>query len=183
MSIRYSPSTVGLDLGLYDLSLRDSLRDDVVASATIDDLAELARSPHWEDRIRAEHLRDRTTITLPDQFPCIFETPDSPNRADLKYQFPFARVVSPDMDMLVELLPDYQELWDSHTSQWGPGSRRIMAVGRLDGLSPRGVYRPGTAPSQVIGHTMQVHNMYRRAPERLKEMHPQHEQWNRKVTA
>ena len=143
-------------------------RDDpVIAAAGIEELTELASSPNWQDRIRAEIVRSSTRITLPDQFPVLYERADSPNRArsgSFATENPW--VISPDIDMLEELLPRYQELWDSYTSQWGPASRRVMTVGLRDGLSPYGVYRPGTTPEQVLKRTLKVHpDMRRRAPE------------------
>lgn len=176
----YEPTRAGIDTGRYDVSTpRYGFDSDPVAAAGVTELARLATSPHWQDRVRAEVLRQEVKITLPDAFPCIYETADSPTQAGLKYPRPKPWVVSPDIEMLTALLPDYQELWDSYTSQWGPGSRRLFAVGRLDGLSPRGVYRPGTTPERVIGSTMLTHTgLYGRAPERLRRMHPQHAQWH-----
>ena len=142
----------------------------------------LAASPHWQDRVRAEALlaAEHRPVTLPDGFPAIYEVEDSPNKARNKYRTRDPWVVSPDEAMLIELLPMYQELWDAYTAQWGPASRRVFAVGRLDGMSPRGVYRPGTTPEQVVGETMITHgDMYQRAPQHIKEMHPLHESWER----
>ena len=124
-------------------------------------------------------MRKRIRVTLPDGFPVIVETAESPNKQRDLHPQPHPWVVSPDIEMLHELLPDYQELWDGYTSQWGASSRRAFAVTRMDGLSPNGVYRPGTTPAQVIGYTMLRHEMYGRALERLKAMHPQHAQWTR----
>lgn len=175
----YQPTTAGLDAGRYDVSYPGrEFRDDLVALAVFPDLPVLASSPHWEDRVRAEVLRQRLRVTLPDQFPCIYETADSPNQRRHPNPQPHPWVISPDLDMLTALLPDYQDLWDSYTSQWGDDSRRTFAVGRLDGLKPHGVYRPGTTPEQVIGSTMLTHErMYHRAPERLRAMHPRHADW------
>lgn len=178
VDLDYQPSTAGIDTGSYNLAHADSFRDDPVAQAGIDDLARLYASPHWEDRVRAELLRRRVQVTLPDQFPCIYERPDSPNNARSPKRPPFVWVVSPDIDMLARLLPDYQDLWDSYTSQWGPSSRRVFAVGRLDGLQPHRVYRPRTTPGQVMGSTMLTHEgMYGRAAERLRRMHPMYSVW------
>lgn len=179
--IIYTPSAAGLDLHRYDIDAR-LFRNDSVAQGTAADIHPLASSPDWEDRIRAEVLRSSLSITLPDQFPCIYETADSPNhmRHRAKLAKPFAWVVSPDFDLLNAVLADYQELWDGYTAQWGPSARRTMAIGRLDGLSTHGVYRPGTTPEQVLGRTMLTHSdMYRHASERLKQMHPQHAVWQR----
>jgi hypothetical protein len=176
--LAYTPTTVGIDTGKYDVGQFANYRGDTVSEATVRNLADLATSEHWEDRIRAEVLRERIEIRLPDQFPCIYETADSPSRAGLAHPRPNPWVISPDIDMLHALLDDYQELWDAYTSQWGEKSRRTFAVGRLDGLKPHGVYRPGTTPEQVIGSTMLTHtDMYGRAPERLRAMHPQHATW------
>lgn len=176
--LAYTPSPAGLDTSKYDVSRDSWFAGDPVFAFCVDDLAVLATSDHWEDRVRAEVLRRRLTITLPDQFPCIYETSDSPNQSRHKHKRPKPWIISPDIDMLHALLPGYQELWDNYTSQWGPGSRRTFAVGRLDGMTPHGVYRPGTTPEQVIGSTMLTHSdMYRRQPERLRRMHPQHEYW------
>lgn len=174
-ALRYRPNSAGIDTGRYDLGSLGGFTDDPVTHAGLTDLASLATSADWEDRVRAEVLRQRLTITLPDQFPCIYETPGSPNLARNKHKRPQPWVVSPDIDMLHALLADYQELWDSYTAQWGPTARRTFAVGRLDGVSPHGLYRPSTTPAQVIGSTMLTHtDMYRHAPERLRQVHPRH---------
>ncbi len=176
--LRYVPLAVGHDLGRYDLRTGRLFAGDEVMSTPIDDMVALSRSTHWEDRVRAELLRDNYEIVLPDGFPCLFETPNSPKQSGHQHPKPKPWVVSPDIAMLEALLPDYQELWDSYTSQWGPDRRRVFAVGRLDGLSTSGIYRPGTTPEQVIGSTMLTHtDMYRRAPERLRAMHPMHATW------
>lgn len=168
------------DMGDFELRYGKSFASDPVGSATVEDLAALMVSPNWEDRLRAEIVRARINVTLPDDFPCIYETPDSPHRSGTKDPEPNPWVVSPDIDMLTTLLPLYQELWDSYTNQWGPDSRRTFAVGRLDGLSVRGVYRPGATPEQVIGSTMLTHSrMYGTAPEHLRVMHPWHAQWTK----
>lgn len=176
----YQPDTAGLDVGRYNVNHPGrEFRDDLIAASDFPDLPALASSPHWEDRVRAEVLRQRLRVSLPDQFPCIYETVDSPNRQRHLTPQPHPWVISPDLEMLTSLLPDYQELWDSYTSQWGDSARRTFAVGRLDGLKPNGVYRPGTTPEQVIGSTMLTHeDMYRRAPERLRAMHPRHADWD-----
>lgn len=178
LPLNYQPTTAGLDTGRYDVAATDAWGADAVTSASVDDLPRLADSPHWEDRIRAEVLRRNLAIRLPDQFPCIYETADSPTKSAHMHKRPTAWVISPDLDMLRALLDDYQELWDAYTSQWGATSRRTFAVGRLDGLTPHGVYGPGTTPEQVIGATMLTHSdMYARATERLRAMHPLHAQW------
>ena len=175
--LTYQQAT-GMRGARYDVDEDRAFAGDQVAYATLADLPDLAASPHWEDRVRAEVLRERTKIVLPDQFPCIYETADSPTKADHKYPAPSAWVVSPDVDMLTRLLPIYQEAWDAYTSQWGPQSRRTFAVGALDGLSPRSVYLPGTTIEQVMAQTMYTHTgIYQRAPEHIKAMHPQHAGW------
>lgn len=155
--------------------------DAVLEPANILDTAhELSLSEHWEDRLRAEALRQAAgrNITLPDGFPCIYEPADSPRRATSNYPQPFAWVVSPDDAMLIELLPLYRELWAAYEAQWPNSPHRIFEFGRLDRLSVRSVYRPGTTVQQVIGSTMLTHtDMYRTAPAHLKTMHPLHEQW------
>lgn len=178
MTLHYKPSTAGFDMGKYDMTLSGVFGSDVVTDYTQHDLPRLMASDNWEDRIRAEILRSRLSPTLPDQFPCIYETADSPSHSRHLNKRPHPWVVSPDIDMLQALLPDYQELWDSYTARWGESARRTMTVGRLDGLSPRGVYRPGATPAQVIGTTMLTHtDMCAKAPERLRAMHPQYERW------
>ncbi|KQU35792.1 hypothetical protein [Rhodococcus sp. Leaf233] len=176
--LRYEPNTVGIDSGDYRLDERGGFAEDWVSAATMADLPSLAQSPDWEDRLRAEILRQRTRITLPEAFPCIYEVAESPTKAKALHPRPQPWVVSPDEGMLAELLPLYQELWDHQTRQWGPGSRRVFALGHLDGLSPRRVYRRGTTVAQVIGGTMLVHtDLYRTAPEHLRALHPMHEVW------
>lgn len=175
--LTYTPNPAGTDTHTFSIQ-SGSFFGDMVSSCSIAELHALSQSDDWQDRVRAEIVRERSTITLPDGFPCIYEQEDSPNKSAHKYPAPTAWVVSPDIDMLRELLPLYQELWDAYTSQWGPASRRVMAAGRLNGLSPRGVCRPGTTPEQVIGSTMLTHTgMYRTAPKHLQEMHPLREQW------
>lgn len=174
----YEPSKAGIDTGDYEL-LTSRFSNDMVGDAEIEDLHYLAVSPDWQDRVRAEILRRDISITLPDGFPCIYETADSPNNSKSLNPRPQPWVVSPDTEMLHRLLPDYQELWDSYTSQWGSGSRRIFAVGLLDGVAPNRVHRPGTTPETVIGSTLLTHEaaMYATAPERLKRMHPLYKTW------
>lgn len=177
-SLTYTPNNVGIDSGDYRLDERMAFVEDWVSQTSLPDLAHLATSPHWEDRLRAEILRSRSRISLPDGFPCIYETPDSPSQERLLHPRPKAWVVSPDESMLTELLPVYQELWDHHTAQWGQTSRRVFALGHLDGLSPRRVYRPGTTVAQVIGGTMLLHtDFYQTAPDYIRAMHPMHDVW------
>lgn len=178
MDIIYDPGTAGHDTGKYEITYGHRFALDTVGHLGLDAIAELSKSPHWQDRIRAEYLRHHRRVTLPDQFPCIYETPDSPNRAGTPMPDGFAWVTSPDEDLLHAVLADYQELWDCYTSQWGPNRRRIFEVGKLDGLSPHGVYRPGTTPEQVLATTMLLHEeMYRRAPLRIRKHHPMFEIW------
>lgn len=160
--------------------------DDVVVDAVLEPANiletahELAQSPRWEDRLRAEALRQAAAerITLPNGFPCIYEPADSPRHADSKYPRAFVWVISPDEAMLHELLPLYRELWAAYEAQWPNSAHRTFRFGRLDRLSVTSVYRPGTTVQQVIGSTMLTHtDMYRTAPAHLKAMHPQHEQW------
>lgn len=84
---------------------------------------------------------------------------------------PFPWVVSPDENMLQELLPLYQELWDCYTSQWGPQSRRVMVFGHLNGLSPHGVYLPGITKEQIIVRTIIMHGMNSRLTTRLEKIY------------
>lgn len=146
--------------------------DDVlISNSGIDELSSLARSPHWQDRIRAELVRSSIRVSLPDQFPVLYERADSPNQTRSQKPRETHWVISPDLGMLEELLPLYQELWDSYTSQWGPQSRRVMEVGLRDGLPPHQVYLPGTTVDQVIAHTMRVHpDMAPRAPKWAKKI-------------
>jgi hypothetical protein len=182
--INYTPSGLSHFDRTYDVGSPNStgFNSDPVARMGVEDLAGLATSPDWEDRVRGAWLKNRLEVTLPDGFPCIYERVDSPNHlrngVPNPHAKPFAWVVSPDITMLENVLDDYQLAWDSYTSQWGPSSRRLLAVGRLDGLSAYGVFRPGTTPEQVIAKTLITHDgMYRRVPERLQAMHPQHAQW------
>lgn len=167
-------------------------KDPVYATALDQDFPTLAtvmlsQSPAWEDRVRAANLytSQRDLITLPDDFPCIYEPATSPRQAGVRFPQPHPWVVSPDEAMLCELLPLYQELWGTYEAQWPNSPMRHFEVGRLSGLSPNGVYRPGATPSQVIANTMLTHTgMYATAPEHLRKMHPQYEQWTKKpVTA
>lgn len=176
LQLSYKPNSAGIDTGRYELS-HHNFRDDQVATWSLDEIAYFLTSGHWEDRIRAELLRQHRRVTLPDQFPCIYETEDSPNQQRSSAHFRLhAWVKSSDISLLQAVLDCYQELWDCYTSQWGAGARRTFAVGLHDGLDPHGVYRPGATPAQVIGSTMLTHpDMYRRASERLKRMHPNHD--------
>lgn len=120
------------------------------------------------------------SITLPDGFPCIHEPADSPRSKTSKNPRVFNWVVSPDEEMLRELLPLYRDLWASYKAQWPHSPNRVFELGRLDGVAPHQVYRPGTTVEQVIGATMLTHTeMYRTAPQHLREMHPSYAQWTR----
>lgn len=189
--IAYSPSTVLIDGGGYKIEttgLKDLYRyDPVLAVAQESDFPiahelMLSLSPHWEDRVRAAALRRgaRDPIVLPDGFPCIYEPASSPKNAGVLRPRDSAWVVSADVEMLEAVLPLYRELWDAYESQWPHTPNRAFEVGRLDGLTPYGVYRPGTTPEQVIGQTMMTHDgMYRTARDHLKAMHPLHAQWTK----
>ncbi|MFF2053856.1 hypothetical protein ACFVU2_19785 [Leifsonia sp. NPDC058194] len=191
LPLTYTPPSALVDTHTYNVAdvnaLAPFVGDDVLEHAATSKLPTLqtlllSLSPHWEDRIRAAVLRadQHQAITLPDGFPCIYEPADSPKNARALRATPFAWVVSPDEGMLHELLPFYRELWEAYENQWPHSPNRTFEIGRLDRLSPRGVYRPGTTPAEVIGHTMLTHrDMYRTAPEHLREMHPLHEQWSR----
>lgn len=187
--LAYTPSPVGLDTHRYDIDGPNALHrypDDAKVQAAAQsanphaDIAVLALSPHWEDRIRANAVRAalHNGISLPNDFPCIYEPAGSRNAANTPRRTPFAWVVSPDEAMLHDLLPLYRELWDAYESQWPHTPNRTFEVGRLSGLPAVNVYRPGTTPSDVIGTTMLTHtDMYARAPEHLRQMHPLHAQW------
>lgn len=162
----------GFDFGRYG-----RFDGDPVTCMSLDDVPRLAASADWRDRVRAEQIIQTDKVFLPDGFPCIFETEDSPNqnrsprtkhRSSMAYR---AWVVSPDEDMLKELLPDYQALWDDdilvRNAHWGPSARRLFAVGTLDGLLPSSVYRPGTTPVQVLRATIALHTF--RVPEFLRD--------------
>ncbi|WP_026534626.1 hypothetical protein [Arthrobacter sp. H14] len=90
----------------------------------------------------------------------------------------FHWVVSPDEEMLRELLPLYRELWASYEAQWPHSPDRVFELDRLDGVPPHQVYRSETTVEQVIGATMLTHSeMYRTAPQHLRRMHPSHTHW------
>lgn len=187
--IAYAPSTVLGDAHRYAIepvNTAHPYRQDAgfvrAATAEMPGLQALllSFSPRWEDRIRAEALSTslRSEITLPDGFPCIYEPADSPRKQGRGCAKDLVWVASPDEAMLSELLPLYRELWSAYESQWPSSPNRAFEVGRLNGLSARGIYRPGTTPADVIGQTMLTHSdMYRTAPSRLREMHPLHAQW------
>lgn len=193
--LAYLPSTALLDTKDYKLDGVNALypfrNDGVLQSAAgaedpFTEMVLLEASPHWQDRIRAKalHLNLADEVTLPDGFPCIFEPVDSPRNARHVNQRRFVWVASPDEDMLHELLPLYRELWAAYENQWPTTPNRSFVVGRLDGVSPYGVFRPGATPADVIGRTMLTHDgMYARAPEHLKRMHPRHEDWTRSRSA
>lgn len=186
--IGYTPThqpSYTYDLGTSNIARRfrtDPIITDAMTHLDVDaifeEVARLSVAEDWQDRVRAEALREAAheSITLPDQFPCIYDV-------NSHHRIPSYRawVVSADADMLEALLPLYQELWDAYKSQWPekPADERMtFAVGAMDGLSPRGVYFPGTTAEEVIGKTMLVHEgMYRLAPEHLRVMHPLHSQW------
>lgn len=182
-ALNVSP-TSGIDTRRYDLGTPRLFANDPVSELGIRDIAILSESPHWEDRIRAELIRDRRdSIALPDGFPAIYETQESPslNRPRVLHYRPARHswVVSPDIEMLTELLPLYQTVWDNYTSQWTPDARRTFAVGRLDGLSTHGVYMPGATPADVIAQTFLTHgDIYRRQPIELQRLHPLYKQWH-----
>lgn len=191
VDLTYTPSAAGYEdrKFVFDgLNAARRFADDPVlheARAHDEPLTEvqlLANSPHWQDRVRAKALLTSIvrTITLPPGFPCIYEPADSPRKADHKYPEPFVWVASPDEEMLREVLPLYRELWASYESQWPTSPSRTFEVGRLDGISPHGVFRPGATPEDVIAATLITHSdMYRRAPEHLKKMHPMYDSWAR----
>ncbi|ROR75984.1 hypothetical protein SAMN06295974_3871 [Plantibacter flavus] len=169
-----------------DHDVRRLMREDPVLAAAADadrpvlEQLLLSSSPHWEDRVRAAALERhlRSSIRLPDGFPCIYEPADSPRNAGLLRPRDEVWVASPDVNMLNELLPLYQELWTAYEDQWPHSPNRVFVVGRLDGVSPTSVYRPGTTPGTILGDTMLTHSdMYRRAPAHLKHHHPLHDQW------
>lgn len=182
--IIYRPSKAGIDDHKFRIDLVNAaapyVHDGPFLNACDAELpavqvALLSFSPHWEDRIRAAALRGsiRDEVTMPDGFPCIYEPADSPSRSNTLYPRSSVWVASPDEGMLHELLPLYRELWGAYEDQWPHSPNRTFQVGRLDGVSPRGVYRPGTTPAEVIGQTMLTHpDMRRTAPEHLRQMHP-----------
>ncbi|MET0885981.1 MAG: hypothetical protein ABWX92_05970, partial [Mycetocola sp.] len=150
--ISYKPSTALIDDQRYRLDSVNTLDrypyDGVLSNAAASEYPDvqvtlLSLSPHWEDRIRAVALREsiRSEITLPDGFPCIYEPADSPRNADHLRPSPVVWVASPDEAMLHELLPLYEELWNAYENQWPHSPNRTFKVGRLDRLSPHGVYR------------------------------------------
>ena len=183
----YTPSTAMLDMKDYRLdsvgALRPFRNDSVLHSAAgaenpLVELLLLEASPRWQDRIRAKALQLALAndVTLPDGFPCIYEPRDDRRSSARNYVW----VASPDEGMLHELLPLYRELWASYESQWPNSPNREFVVGRLDGVSPYKVFRPGATPADVIARTMLTHDgMYARAPEHLKQMHPRHKDWTR----
>lgn len=157
----------------YETSPRNYPADPVLADADAGDLAALMSSPHWEDRIRARVLADRLTeqITMPAGFPCIVEPEDSPRRAQVLRPQALIWVASPDEDMLTELLPLYQELWDGYHSQWSsPG--RVFRLDHRDDVTTSKIYRPGTTAAQVLLATVDLHGheMFRRAPQHVKDI-------------
>lgn len=194
--LAYTPSTALLDTKDFKLEGVNTLspfRNDGVLQAAAgaeDPLVEmllLEASPHWQDRIRAKamHLTTANGIRLPDGFPCIYEPANSPRNERVLNPRPFIWVASPDEDMLHELLPLYRELWESYENQWPSTPNRTFEVGRLNGVAPYGVFRPGATAVAVIARTMLTHDrMYARAPQHLREMHPLHERWtaSRKTT-
>lgn len=185
----YKPSTALIDTKDFTFNAANSLhpfRSDGVLQAAAgaeDPFVEmllLEASPHWQDRIRAKvmHLTTANDITLPDGFPCIYEPADSPKNERVLNPRPLIWVASPDEGMLRELLPLYRELWESYENQWPSTPNRTFEVGRLNGVAPYGVFRPGATAADVIGRTMLTHDgMYARAPEHLKQMHPRHKDW------
>lgn len=129
LQLSYKPNSAGIDTGRYELS-HHNFRDDQVATWSLDEIAYFLTSDHWEDRIRAELLRQHRRVTLPDQFPCIYETEDSPNQQRSSAHFRLhAWVKSSDISLLHAVLDCYQELWDCYTSQWG-GRRSPHLRGR-----------------------------------------------------
>lgn len=167
--IKYTPSTAGFDLS-YDISGYGRFGDDDVASMGWEDVESCATSPDWEDRVRAAHLLKRLKVTMPPGFVCIYERADSPEQQRDERFLRFAKdkpwVVSPDIDMLEELLPHLQELWDNYTSQWGPTARRVFAIGPLDDVPVYRVYRPGVTADEVLADQCRTQGWA--LPERLR---------------
>ncbi|WP_311245264.1 MULTISPECIES: hypothetical protein [unclassified Microbacterium] len=190
--ISYQQSTVLYDTVQYTLENVNALSrfrgDHVLVEARNAEhpyleMMMLAASPHWEDRIRAKalHLDLDREITLPDDFPCIYEPADSPRRRSAHHAKPFVWVASADEALLHQVLPHYRELWDSHQAQWPHSPNREFVVGRLSGIEPYAVFRPGATIADVIGKTLLTHpDMYERAPKHLQEMSFRHRAKNTK---
>lgn len=186
--LSYKPSPAGIDLQRYMIESVNALypyRNDGPLQAAVDvdqpfvEMVLLSLSPHWQDRIRAQALECdiRNSIALPDGFPCIYEPADSPRRSGTLTPQPFVWVASPDEELLEAALPLYRELWASYESQWPTSPSRTFVVGRLDGVKPRDVIRPGATVRHIIAQTFLTHpDMYSRAPEHLRQMHPHYEQ-------
>lgn len=141
----------------------------------------LARSDAWEDRVRARAILQAVRPTLPDAFPVIYETEESPNlrrswAGPVEIPDPAYRsraehvwVAHPDHDLLVALLPEYQALWDAYTEQWGGAARRTFAVAPVDGVQVHSLYRPDTTADEILLSTRQLHGMPAAGlPERLR---------------
>lgn len=185
-ALSFQNSPAGIDNMRFDLSNVNTLRPYrgdhalVGAAGAEDPFLEMLlwkESPHWEDRIRAKalYLDLSGEITLPDGFPCIYEPADSPKRQGSNNPRPFVWIASADEDLLRDVLPLYRELWTSYEDQWPTSPNRTFELGRLDGVSPYQVFRPGATVADVIGATLLTHTeMYARAPKHLQEMSFRH---------
>lgn len=167
--IEYDPGTAG-DNHRFDMSRPWGWNGDVATDMGHADILGLTLSDRWEDRVRAAYLLRNRPVYLPGEFPCIYEVADSPNQVrNGALGRPHAWVVSPDLDMLTALLPEYQAMWDDYVlvmhPWWGDTARRVFAVGHLPHLEPHQLYRPGTTVDDVLRLTANLHGM--RMPARL----------------
>lgn len=157
----FTPSTAVLDTREYELDGYSAWQGDPVSSMDATNLVALMESPHWQDRVRAAELMRRIKPTLPDQFPVIYERADSPSNNRDGVPNPHARefhwVKHPIIGVLHDTLAQYQAIWDAYTDQWGPGSRRLFAVGLRDQVSPYRVFRPEATTQDVLSGAFLTH--------------------------
>jgi hypothetical protein len=126
-------------------------------------LPELIVSPHWQDRVRAEAIIESLRVTLPDDFPCIVEAEWSPNLRDgqsLSSPYRLSQhvwVAHPDDDLLHDLLPEYQAMWDACVTM--PRFRRVFAIARVSGVDVGYLRLPDSIVDDILRDTSTTHRL------------------------
>lgn len=153
----------------YDTSQQGlRLRDDPAMQGTglqrLERLPALFTSDDWRDRVRAgailASLKDR--VTLPGPFPAIMETADSAFRESRVW------VAHPDVTVLVDVLPEYQAMWDGYTAQWGPAARREFVVVHVENVSVASLIREECGPDDILRSAAATHDFWAHVRQELR---------------